>query len=130
MNNVCEDIKDILIADSNLALTFATDLFIGEEPPDPDDCVTIFDYPGAPPELTLDNDSNITRPSFQIRVRNRDYTIGYILASNIMNLLHGLHNEVWNGTLYMAIFCQNEPALLDYQNGNARFIMNFNLLRR
>ena len=48
MNSVSEDVKDMLEAESDLDLTFATNLFIGKEEKDPDNCVTIFDTPESP----------------------------------------------------------------------------------
>jgi len=131
MNPPSEDVKDMLEAESSLGLTFATDLFIGKEPAAPKNCVTIFDTPGFPPQLTLDPGGEYYYPSVQIRVRNTSYSIGWNLIHDIMVSLHGRGHETWNGTLYTVIYCSSGPALLDWdENSRARFIVNFNLQRR
>lgn len=130
MNAPTQDIKDILEADPGLGLIFATDLFVGKEPTEPDDCVTIFDTPGFPPQLTFNKGEDYFYPSIQIRVRNRSYQNGWTLAENIRILLHGKGHETWNGTVYELIQCINGPMLLDWdENGRARFILNFNIQR-
>lgn len=128
-----EDIKDILEADSGLGLTFAVNLFIGQEPPEPNDCVTIFDTPGYPPLLTLTqrDDPEYYRPSVQIRVRNKNYLTGWNLIDAIKVALHGRNHETWGGTSYTLIACVGEPALLDWDESNrARFVTTFDLQRR
>jgi len=130
MNPTSVDIKDMIVAESLLGLTFATDLFIGKEPAKPWNCVTLFDTPGFPPQLTLDN-QKYEYPSIQVRIRNGNYLVGWGIAQNIMDFLHGRAGETWNGTLYSVIYCSSGPALMDWDdNGNARFIINFNLQRR
>lgn len=131
MNAPSEDIKDMLEDESSLGLTFATDLFIGVEPPRPDNSVTVFDTPGQPLQLTLKQGEDYYYPSIQIRVRDRDYRTGWDVASNIVAVLHARAHETWNGTLYTLIQCLGEPALLDRdENNRFRFIINFNLQRR
>jgi len=120
----------MLIAESSLALTFAQDLFIGNEPSSPRNVVTIFDTPSFPPYLGL-NDVGYEYPSVQIRVRNQKYMDGMELIEEIKNSLHGRAQETWNDTLYSVIYCASGPALLEWdENGNAVFVINFNLQRR
>jgi len=130
MNPSSEDVKDMLVA-ASLGLTFATNLFIGREPTKPNNCVTIFDTPGFPPQLTLDAAGrDYYYPSVQIRVRNTSYADGWALANNIMVSLHGRVYETSGGTLYTTVYCSSGPALLDWdENNRARFIVNFNLQR-
>lgn len=131
MNAPSVDIKDMLEAESSLGLTFATDLFIGQEPNTPDDTVTIFDTVGFPDQLTLDATEKYEYPSVQIRVRNNDYIAGWNLINEIRDSLHGRGQETWNGTLYTVIIAMGGPALLDWDDSSrARFIINFNLQRR
>ena len=131
MNAVSEDVKDMLAAESALALTYAKDLFRGVEPAKPDNTVTIFDTPSFPPDIYLDPDERYYNSSFQIRVRNKSYSVGIALARTIMELLHARANEVWNGTTYNVIQASGEPAWLDMDSNNrSRFIINFNLQRR
>lgn len=130
MNAPSEDIKDMLEADSSIALELGTDLFVGKEPATPRNCVTIFDTIGYPPSLGL-TDQGYEYPSIHIRVRNKDYRVGWALIHSIKDSLHGRSHQTWNGALYTVIYCSSGPALLDWDdNGNARFIINFNLQRR
>jgi hypothetical protein len=130
MNAPSEDIKDMLVADSGLGLTFGTNLFKNKEPASPRNCVTIFDTYGYRPDLAL-VDQGYERPSIQIRVRNNKQETAWSLIDDIKNLLHGKSNETWNGAMYTVIYCASGPALLDWDdNGNVRLIINFNLQRR
>ena len=131
MNAPSVDIAAILESESELGLTFATDLFVGKEPSTPQDCVTVFDTPGQPNQLTLQQGEDYFYPSIQIRVRNKDYVTGWELARDIASQLHARAHETWNGTLYTLIQCMGEPVLLDWdENNRCRFIINFNLQRR
>ena len=131
MNATSVDIKEMLEAESVLALIGGTNLFVGREPATPDNCVTIFDTPSYPPQLTYNKDEFYEYPSVQIRVRNNKYQDGWDLISSIMVLLHGLAHETWNETYYSLIQCSGGMALLDWdENNRARFIVNFNIQRR
>ena len=130
MNSAVQDIKDMLVAES-LGLIFGTNLFVGKEPDHPDECATLFETAGLPPQLTFDASERYERPSFQVRVRSNSYLTGWSLIHNIMCALHGRAQETWNGTLYSVIYCSSGPAMLDWdQNGRVRFVINFNLQRR
>lgn len=130
MNIPSSDIREMLEAESSLGLVFASNLFIGKEPPKPRDCVTIFDTPGYPAPLTLDN-KLYQKPSVQIRIRNGSYPTGMELAQNIFLSLQGRAGETWNGSLYTVIYCSSGPALLDWDdNNNPRFFINFEIQRR
>lgn len=132
MNAAAEDVKDMLEAQSSLGLVFADNLFVGMEPTTPDNCVTIFDTPGAPPQMTLEGgNDNYYYPSIQIRVRNNAYQAAWKLINDIRDLLHGQANEIWNETLYTVISCSGDPSMLDWDDNNRiRLIINFNLQRR
>lgn len=131
MNPASKDICDILAA-ASLGLTFAINLFVGLEPDSPDTCVTVFDTPGFPPELTLNpDDGNLYRPSVQIRIRAASYTVAYELAKDIMIELHGVNHEEWGSMTYELIKCTQEPFMLDYDKRNRpRFVANFDIWRK
>lgn len=131
MNPPSKDICSILAA-ASLGLTFGTNMFVGLEPDSPDTCVTVFDTPGYPPELTLNpEDSNFYRPSVQVRVRAAGYATAYELAKDIMVELHGMNHEEWGSMTYEAIKCSQEPFLLDYDTKNRpRFVANFDIQRK
>ena len=112
-------------------MVYGKDLFKGIEPSKPINCVTVFDTPGFAPYLSVGGETGYEYPSIQVRVRNNNYTNGWNLIEGIKNSLHGRHQQRWNGTLYSVIYCSSGPALLDWDdNGNPRFIVNFNIQRR
>ena len=134
MNPASIDVKDMLVANTSLGLIFdpslANNLFVAREPTEPNDCVTIFDTPGRPPQLTLKKGEDYFYPSMQIRVRNKDYLIGWALINDIRESLHARGPEVWNGTRYGLIQCSSGPAMLDWdENKRVRFVVNFNIQR-
>ena len=130
MNPVSEDIMSMLVDESALGLAIGTNLFMGLEPNEPDNCVTIFDTSGYDPQLTLDR-KNYFYPSIQIRVRNNEYKAGWSLIYDIMVSLHGRGQEVWNETLYSVIKAIGDIAFMDWdEKDRARFIINFDMQRR
>ena len=132
MNPASKDICTLLEMDSDLGLTFATDLFVGKEPASPDDCVTVFDIPGDAPLLTLAGKGGITyhKPAIQVRVRNNDYETGWELTHDIQVFLHGINGEIVGGSTYLLIQSVDAPFLLDWdENDRARFIATFSIQR-
>ena len=129
MNPPSEDIKDILLSNSSLGLVFNDNLYVGKEPTKPRDCMTIFDSGVFGQNLGL-TEYGYERQSVQIRVRNMDYLTGWAVVQGIKNYLHGGTFEI-NGTVYTVIYCSSGPALLDWDdNGNVRFVVNFDMQRR
>jgi hypothetical protein len=130
MKPATEDIKDMLEADSGIALVLGTDLFIGREPNEPNNCATLFDTPGRP-RLTGVTDLRYDYPSVQVRVRNTGYVDGWTLINDIALALHQRDKEIRNGSQYESIACVVEPALLDWdENDRARFVTTFDIQRR
>lgn len=128
MNLPSEDIKDILVA-AGLSLTFGTNLFVGLEPALPNNCTTIYDTPGSKPDSTFSKE-NIYNPSIQIKVRNNSYVAAGILINQIKDVLHNITNEIWNGTNYILIQCNQEPFSLGPDvNGKHQWVCNFDLAR-
>jgi hypothetical protein len=132
MNSAAVDVADMLVADTTIGLTIATNLFVGKEPTKPDNVVTIYDSYGYPPQLTFDpQNERYEYPTIQVRVRNRDYRTGYNLAHKILDSLHGRAQQSCNGTLYTVIYSTSGVALMDWEDtGLCRFLVNFNLQRR
>ena len=131
MNSAAVDIKDMLVAESSLGLTFATNLFVGSEPTTPDDCVTVYDSSEAPPQLTFQQGEDYFYPSVQIVVRNISYQDGWSLVNSIRDALHGRAGETWNSTYYSLIYCFSGPVSLGWDaQGRVSFSVNFNIQRR
>jgi len=106
-------------------------IFIGKEPAEPFNCITIFETLALPPQLTFDRIEIYEHPTIQIRVRANNYLEGWNVIYYIKNLLHGQGQVTWNGAFYTLIRCISGPALLDYdKNQRVRFIINFHLQRR
>lgn len=131
MNPASLDLVNMLVAESDIALTFAVDIFVGKEPSLPNDCVTVFDTPGKPAGLDLKGNTKYYFPACQIRVRNTGYMAGWALINQIKELLHGGYvNEVWGSMKYLKIECVQEPFLLDWdEKGRVRFVTTFNIQR-
>lgn len=130
MNPCSQDIADILAA-AGLSLVVGTNLFIGDEPESPASCTTIFDTPGYGPMLTFDQAETYDFPAVQVRIRNTSYLAGYALIHGIKRALHGLAHEIWNGTVYELIKCDQDPFLLDYdESRRPRFVCNFSIQRK
>ena len=131
MLSPAEDFKDIIESESSFNLDFATNLFLNRVPDVPDNCVTILNSGGYPPAVTLGNDVQLHYPSVQIIVRNRSALIGYNLAFQIKQLLHGRGPEIWNQTTYMSIVCDTEPSILYWDEKSRCYLsLNFRILRR
>ena len=133
MNSASIDIKDLLLLETSFDLAFADNLYVGKEPPKPDNCVTIFDTPGRPPVLTLNakESPEYYFPSVQIRVRNNLYIFGWNLLHEITRFLHAVNMQMINGTVYELIKCTMAPMMLDWDlEDRVRFVATFDIQRR
>lgn len=129
MNAVSKDIRTLLES-SELGLVLGVNLFIGQEPKAPKECVTIFDTGGAPPAMTLDGNAYYYSHC-QIRSRSTEYYKAQELLQRIAESLNGRGQEAINGTLYSSITLANEVTHLDYDDaGNPRFFINLSIQRR
>lgn len=129
MNAPSIDIRDIILA-NGIPLTFGTNLFIGQEPVNPANCVTIYDTHAGAPELTLDK-CTFHYPVVKIRCRHTDYVAGFNLLQSIVDQLHGRAQEPWNGTLYSSISSGSEVSHIGNDDqGNPVFIVYINIQRR
>jgi hypothetical protein len=123
MNAPSVEIKDILETDSGLGLEYATDLFVGEMPDTPDECVCVYDSPGEDPQAGF----TYERPHVQIRVRGAKgkYVEAHNLARAVAAVLHGLTNETVGATRYIGIWQIGSVIPLGLDD-NKRPIMTIN----
>lgn len=135
MNAILTDIVSLIVANSNWV--GGTNLFAGREPTSPSNTLTLFDVPGGNRLLYKKRDLNdlgsdaYEYASFQIRIRNADYEQGMLQASEIIDILHGVGNEIVGGSLYTVIQAVDNPALLEWDEDNrAKIVVNFQLQRR
>ena len=121
------DIRDILV--SELGLTWATDLFRNEQPPEPDICTTLYDVGGIQePDL---GDGGTNNPRVMIRVRHLDYTDGYAFCQSIVDLFKKRSNFEQGGSFYLATRVANGPNYLDLDHKKRiEFSINLEILRR
>lgn len=128
MNPPSEDIKDLLEADSGLALTFRTDLFIGEMPTTPDACVCVYDTGGAAQEPN----HTYKHPSVQVRVRGDKgaYRTAHVQAQDIQDLLHQTTELTVGGARYLGIWAQGDVLFVGPDDlGRPIFTVNFSAER-
>jgi hypothetical protein len=130
MNAPSIDIKDWLETNSGLGLVFATNLFISREPSTPDNTVTIYDTSAGADKPDMEGDSIIYNNSIQIRIRNKSYETGWVLADSIKDVLSPVSNITINSSKYLSIFHQNGPFVLEWDDNNrVILIMNFQIER-
>ena len=128
MNPPSEDICDILEQSSVRAGTFGTDLFISKMPSSPDACVCVYDTGGEPPTLPY----SYFKPTIQVRVRGiiSGYQSAWDKAKEVMDALHGVSNETWNGSRYIMIACMSDIIFVGYDDNNRPLLsMNFTIHR-
>lgn len=128
MNPPSVDIKDLLDADSDVGLTFPTDLFVSEMPKEPDLCAAVFDSGGFDPDAHID----YQRPTVQVRVRGNKgaYVAAHSLAQAIRDALNGLNDQTVNATRYIGIWVVGDVLSLGQDdNGRPLLSVNFRIHR-
>lgn len=104
-----------------------TDIFKGQLPASPDDCIALFEYAGEPQDLT---DANLEYPGLQVLVRNKSYPAGRQKIEQVRNTLHGLTETTINNVRYLLIQARQSPeALPRDENGRAIFVVNFRIIK-
>lgn len=132
--------------------TVGVDIFLGLMPDKPDTCIALFEYAGSPPDLHWDGEY----PGLQVRVRNKTYAAGRAKIGEVMDLLHGLYEQVLpgevdgdnnnngepenggeepaelpvNGTRYLLIRARGSPEVLKRDASNrTEFVVNFEIIK-
>ncbi len=106
--------------------TVGVDIFLGLIPDQPDDCVVLFEYAGSPPDLHWTGEY----PGLQVRVRSVSYSGGRAKIGEIVDLLHGLHEQELGGTRYLLIKARGSPEVLKRDSGNRlEFFVNFEIIK-
>jgi hypothetical protein len=130
MNPVSKDISTILAA-AGLGLVAGTNLFIGEEPTTPANCVTVYDTPGDAPMLTQDRTERYDFPAIQVKVRNTSYLNAQALIEAIKGALHGLAHYGQGGASYELVKCDQDPFSLGKdETGRSMWVCNFSIQRK
>lgn len=106
--------------------TLGADIFLGLMPDQPDNCIALFEYAGSPPDLHWNGEY----PGLQVRVRNKSYAAGRTKIVEVVKELHGLHEQVLNGTRYLLIKARGSPEILKRDNNNrVELFVNFEIIK-
>jgi len=122
------DVKDLLVAAGIGAFGGTADwaIYIGNEPDEPNNVITLFDTPGpaSNPKFRLDE------PRFQIRVRSHNYNTGHLKAEEVKAQLLGLPSQTFNGTRYVGIWVVLETTFLKADGeGRSVFVTTYRIIR-
>ena len=108
--------------------TVGTDIFVGREPSEPDEVISIFDIGGIAPNPKFLRDE----PQIQCRVRGavNDYDNAFIKAQLIKDTLLGAQPRRLNGTDYVLFTQIGEILSLGYdENNRVALVSNWQLVR-
>jgi len=106
--------------------TVETDIFLGLMPDQPDNCIALFEYAGSPPDLHWNGEY----PGLQVRVRNKSYAAARTKIGEVINKLHGLHEQTLSGTRYLLIKARGSPEVLKRDNNNRVVLfVNFDIIK-
>lgn len=91
--------------------TVGTDLFLAVRPDKPDTCLSLFLYPGGPPEYVQSSYApNAERVQLQVVARAVHYEDAEALAISAWKVLSVVVNATLSGTHYRSIRPNNSPA--------------------
>lgn len=129
MSLASEGIKDILV-DASVGVfntTSGWSITIGELPPDPDTCMTIYDTGGRSPnpKWLLDY------PSVQVMIRGgvSGYVAAETKAKQVKDVLLGFQSQDLNGDRWVSITMPGDVAFVGYdENKRPMFSANFRLI--
>jgi hypothetical protein len=125
--------KDITrLIQQNLLGLSGNSLFIGKEPAQPNNCITVYDMGGGVQDAKFAVDEDFV----QIRVRDVNYTTGYDKMSAIKLLLEGLNGfadvsvEPVSSEI-VGIWVESQIAFLKSdENGRNIFTMTLKIVRK
>ncbi len=106
--------------------TLGTNIFLGLMPDEPANCIALFEYAGSPPDLHWNGEY----PGLQVRVRNKSYAAARTKIGEVMEKLHGLHEQTLSGTRYLLIKARGSPEVLKRDNNNrVELFVNFEIIK-
>ncbi len=106
--------------------TLGTDLFLGELPANPDNCVAILEYGGMAPEHDLGTTAlRYEFPRVQVVVRNTSYATGRLKAQDILGDMAAVANETLTSVYYLEAAPLQSPFLLE-RDDNDRWVFACN----
>ncbi len=100
-------------------------IFLGQMPDGPDQCIALIEYPGAAPEYELNTYPAWENPKMQVTCRDTTYAAARDKALDVWSTLVGVTNQSLGGTRYLAITPIQSPFLLQ-RDALARVEFAFN----
>lgn len=122
MSLVVDNVADYLA--NNSIGTVGTNIFVGEQPPTPANCVTVLETGGLLPPIDIPS----KKPTFQILIRNTNYSTGRTLLDTIRTLLHNKYGVTLaaGGNFFHSINAISEGGHIGKDDaGNDEFSINF-----
>ena len=114
MEALSEGIRKLIEAGTTFVL--ATDLFVSVVPPNPLNCITVFNTSSQKPNTLLKGETTYYRESFQIIIRNESYLEANDISYTLIGLLHMKSNFTLNDAHYLLIQMLNGPNDLNTSN--------------
>ncbi len=109
----------------NFETAAGRDIFVGKEPPLPNNCISILEPRGQLIGEARDVQS-LHFPRFSVLVRNEDYDDGEAVVQEVRTALHGLINESLPNWRVLRCHAESEPeGLGDDDQGRFGFLINF-----
>lgn len=106
--------------------TVGTDIFEGQLPPAPDDCLAVIPYGGQASVYTLGQLPDWERPRVQVLVRNVSFAGAEATALAAYNALAKVANALLSGVRYVEITPLQSPFLLRRDDsGRVEFAANY-----
>jgi hypothetical protein len=101
-------------------------VFLGSGPDDPDTVLTLYEYPGGPPEYVQESQSpNAETAQIQVVARAVAYDEASALIAQAWAALASVINTTLSGTKYRSIRPNSSPAVMG-QDSNGRMLLYFN----
>lgn len=122
------DIRNFICNNSTIASYFTAtpvcgqSMFIGFEPPSPNNCITVYPYGGEAPEPNSKLKHN---GKVQVRVRGTSFPLAYDTCQYIINQVH-YNTSVLASTNGIMLAMESQPIFLTRDSENRSiFVCNF-----
>lgn len=110
----------LLVDMKSLLTSVSSDIFLGDLPDTPDDCLALYQSGGqdAVHSLGAGVDETHETPTFQVRIRNTSYATANTKAESVKDILDGLVNQTINSNVYISIYMQGDINSLGRDDRN------------
>ena len=124
--SVLEELGAYLVG-QNVSVGLGTDLFLGARPDTPDNCLTLYEYPGGGrPEYVQEKSTpDIEMALIQVVGRGRTYQDTRALVKLAWVALTRVFNLTLSGIRYRSILVNGSPGLLGRDSNNL-YLVAFN----